>query len=145
MLSWPKSSTHTFHPYYLSSSVTVITAMDFVLLAVTIAVELNKKRWRDLCGQQQCVQGDLVIEKLNNIENVAFKKSVVELFENNLKDVQEHLHADVLAIHFIYSANRVNYHPFLICFLFDSLHSRERYSHPHCCQIPRIGKEVLLL
>lgn len=87
-----RSYTDAFAPFSLSPSATVIPAMDFVLLCVTIAVELNKKLWRkDLCGHQEKVQAHLIIEKLNSIEDVDFKREVVELFEDNLKIVQEHL------------------------------------------------------
>jgi hypothetical protein len=65
--------------------------MDFVLLCVTIAVELNKDQWKRLCGQKQFVQADLIIEQLKSINNVDFKLEAMELFENNFNIVQEHL------------------------------------------------------
>ncbi len=59
---------------------------------VTIAVELKKDNWKnDLCVGGQKFKEHFIIQKLNTIENVDFKKEVVELFERSLKIVQEHL------------------------------------------------------
>jgi hypothetical protein len=83
--------TEVLNPYVIPPTATVIPAMDFVLLCVTIAIELKKDQWKRLCGQQQKVQEDLIIEKLNSIEDVGFKKEILELFKCSLKLVKEHL------------------------------------------------------
>ena len=85
------SYTEVFNPYVIPRTATVIPAMDFVLLCVTIAIELKKDQWKRLCGEKQKVQGHLIVETLNSIEDVEFKKEIVELFECSLKVVQEHL------------------------------------------------------
>ena len=86
------SFTQIFNPYAIPSRATVIPAMDFVCLCVMIAFEMNKGHWKEaLCGQQQSVQHDLVLEKLNLIQDENFKTEVVSLFEENYKIVQLHL------------------------------------------------------
>ena len=86
------SFTKVFNPYTIPDNATVIPAMDYVLLCVMIAIESKKDQWkRLLCGQQQNVQEHLIIERLNSIEDVNFKKEVMDLFELNLKIVREHL------------------------------------------------------
>jgi hypothetical protein len=85
------SYTKVLNPYVIPANATVIPAMDYVLLCVVIAIESQKDQWKNLCGQQQNVQEHLIKERLNAIEDVHFKKEVVELFEENLKIVREHL------------------------------------------------------
>ena len=85
------SYTKEFNPYAIPDDATVIPALDYVLLGVMIAVELKKDQWKDLCGKKQNVQVNLVMERLSSIEDNAFKKEVVELFEDNLQIVTEHL------------------------------------------------------
>ena len=85
------SYTQVLNPYAIPPNSTVIPAMDYVLLCVTIAIEMKKDQWKDLCGQQQNIQGHLVLDMLNSLKDVAFKKEVVELFEHNLKIVRKHL------------------------------------------------------
>ena len=84
------SYTKVLNPYAIPHNASVIPAMDFVLLCVTIAIELKKDQWKNLCGQQQNVQEHLIIAELNSIENKVFRKEVVELFEHNVKIVREH-------------------------------------------------------
>ena len=81
----------SFESLAIPGNATVIPAMDYVLLCVVIAIESQKDQWKNLCGQQQNVQEHLIKERLNAIEDVHFKKEVVELFEENLKIVREHL------------------------------------------------------
>ena len=85
------SYTEVLNPYVIPSNATVIPAMDLVLLCVTIAIEMKKDKWKDLCGQQKRVQGPLVLDMLNTIENATFKNEVVALFERNFNIVLEHL------------------------------------------------------
>lgn len=85
--SYPEALT----PYTLSPTATAIPAMDLVLLCVVIAVELDKKTREALCGSQSRVQERLILQKLNSIRDNNFNEEVVELFETNLKVVQEHL------------------------------------------------------
>jgi hypothetical protein len=85
------SYTKVLNPYVIPANATVIPAMDYVLLCVVIAIESQKDQWKNLCGQQQNVQEHLIKERLNAIEDVHFKKEVVELFEENLNIVREHL------------------------------------------------------
>lgn len=85
------SFTKVVNPYDIPSNATVIPAMDYVLLCVVIAIELQKDQWKLLCGQQQNVQEHLIMERLKSIKDVDFKKEVVELFEENMKIVREHL------------------------------------------------------
>lgn len=85
------SHTDVLTPFFLQSTATVIPAMDFVLLCVTIAVELDKDQWKKLCGGQYKVQAHRIKEKLGSIVDVDFKKEVVELFEDSLKTVEKHL------------------------------------------------------
>jgi serine/threonine protein kinase len=85
------SHTEPMNPYAIPAKATVIPAMDYVLLCVMIAVALKKDEWKHLCGAQQNVQENLIIDRLNSIKDVDFKKEVVELFEHNLKIVREHL------------------------------------------------------
>ena len=85
------SYTKVLNPYVIPANATVIPAMDYVLLCIVIAIELQKDQWKNLCGQQQNVQEHLIKERLNAIKDVHFKEEVVELFEENLKLVREHL------------------------------------------------------
>jgi hypothetical protein len=73
------SYTDVFTPFIIPSSATVIPAMDFVLLCVTIAVELDKKNWERLRGSEERVQEPLILQKLNPIQDDNFKKEVIEL------------------------------------------------------------------
>jgi hypothetical protein len=84
------SYTKVLNPYAIPVKATQIPSMDYVLLCITIAVELKKDHWKDLCGQQQNVQERLILERLNSIQDVHFKREVVDLFEHNFKIVQEH-------------------------------------------------------
>ena len=85
------SYTRVLNPYTIPANATVIPAMDYVLLCVMIAVELDKEQWKRLCGMQQNVQAHLITEKLNSIEDKKFKDEVVALFNENLQIVQTHL------------------------------------------------------
>jgi serine/threonine protein kinase len=85
------SYTQVLTPYTIPAKATVIPAMDYVLLCVMIAVESKKEQWKQLCGKQQHVQAQLIMDRLQSIEDAQFKEEVVELFEQNLKLVREHL------------------------------------------------------
>jgi serine/threonine protein kinase len=85
------SYTEVFNPYAIPRNATVIPSMDYVLLCVMIAVEMNKDKWKNLCGQKQQIQAHLVLEKLETIEDDAFRTEIVNLFQDNLKIVHEHL------------------------------------------------------
>ena len=61
--------------------------MDFVLFCVSITVELNKDKWKLLCGMESRVQEHLVLEKLHSIQDAAFKEQVVQLFKLSLEAV----------------------------------------------------------
>lgn len=87
------SFTDVFNPYDIPGSATAIPAMDFVLLCVTVAVELHKDTWKDMCGTKRKVEVKLVLDRLKSIEDVAFKNEVVELFESNVRIVEDHLKA----------------------------------------------------
>jgi serine/threonine protein kinase len=84
------SYTEVLNPYVIPKTATVIPQMDFVLLCVTIAIELKKDKWKLLCGKEQKVQAHLVMEKLNSLKDDVFKKEIVELFESSLKTVHKH-------------------------------------------------------
>lgn len=72
---------------------TLEPAMDCPFL-VTIAIELDKRNWKDWRGSlQQRVQEVRILQKLNYIQDDTFTKEVMELFETNLKVVQGHLKA----------------------------------------------------
>jgi Protein kinase domain len=85
------SNTEVLTPYVVQRGTTLIPEMDFVLLCVTIAVEMKKDEWKDLCGGQMNVQEDLIAKRLNSIKDVVFKRELVELFERSMKTVREHL------------------------------------------------------
>lgn len=83
--------THKLNPYIIPSYATVIPAMDFVLLCVMIAAELKKDEWQMLTGHHDHVREHLIIQKLNTIQDADFKKEVVELFEDNMRILKNHL------------------------------------------------------
>lgn len=84
------SFSEVFNPYVIPRTATVIPEMDFVLLCVTIAIELGKDKWKQLCGHQQKVQPNLIINKLNSIKDVTFRNEIVNLFECSLQIVLKH-------------------------------------------------------
>ena len=87
------SFTGVFNPYRLTHFKTIaIKSMDYVLLCVLIAVELLKEKWKTrLCGDEQCVQPELILKSFSGIQNVDFLNKITSMFKEHYGLVMEHL------------------------------------------------------
>ncbi|KAJ3236243.1 hypothetical protein HDU78_004708 [Chytriomyces hyalinus] len=89
--------TEAFNPYDIGhSKISVIPAMDMVLLCVMICVELQKKAWNTrLCGETERVQHELIKKSLSEIQEAAFRDDIMRLYEECYAEVVNHLNGFV--------------------------------------------------
>eukprot|EP00727_Mastigamoeba_balamuthi_P011790 m51a1_g7233 putative serine threonine protein kinase (295) ;mRNA; f:62042-62926 len=84
--------TDVFIPYPLPSNITVIPSMDWVLLCVLVAFELDKETWRvRLCGDMQHVQDSLVLDSLQSIEDKSFHVQLNTLWSEHSAALARHV------------------------------------------------------